>query len=97
MNEKLTSEQRTEKLPNKHTVPCYWCELEVENKGWNIPPHNNAVCVAKEPFEGKYACDRHADLLLIAGWYGELLPHTVYCQKCGKKLEVEQEQEASDG
>lgn len=73
-------------LPYKREVPCYWCELENENKGIDLPPFNNAICVAKEPFEGKYACLAHGDLLLISGWYGELLPdkEKTLCPNCGK-------------
>ena len=71
--EENTEEEVNREQPYKGEVPCYWCELENKNKGYDLPPFNNAACVAKEPFEGKYACLAHGDLLLISGWYGGLL------------------------
>ncbi len=68
-----TEEEQERDHPYKREVPCYWCELENENKGLDVPPFNNAVGVAKEPFGGKYACDGHVNLLLISGWFDKLL------------------------
>ncbi len=51
---------------------CYWCELESTNKGFP-KPEIPAVCKASGPFEGKFACRGHGDLLLVAGWYEGLL------------------------
>ena len=65
-------------LPYKNTVRCYWCELEAKNNGWDIEKTvlKNAVCVAKgKTFTGRYACEMHSLLLMVDGWYGELLPY----------------------
>jgi len=78
--DKLITAQEGEsdnKLPYKNTVRCYWCELEAKNNGWDVEKTvlTNAMCVAKgKTFGGKYACLMHSEYLLVAGWYGELLP-----------------------
>lgn len=59
--------------PYQGSVNCYWCALKDRNAGIE-PVGIRAVCKGKGPFEGKFACQPHGDLLLISGWYGGLLP-----------------------
>ena len=59
--------------PYQGSVNCYWCALEDRNAGIE-PLGMRAVCKGKDLFEGKFACRAHGDLLLVAGWYGGLLP-----------------------